>query len=118
MTHAIHRHAGRTILELPAEGEPLGALDIIGETYGTGVDWVAIPASRLPDNFFRLRSGVLGEFTQKFVNYGLRLAVIGDVSRHMDASTAFRDYVVETRRTGGIWFCDDMPALLGRLPDG
>lgn len=115
MTATLHRHAGLTILELPAPGEPLGALDIIGETYGQGVDWVAIPASRLPAAFFELRSGVLGEFTQKFVNYGLRLAVLGDVSQHVAASKAFRDYVVETRRSSQIWFADDMAALLDRL---
>lgn len=114
MASIIH-HEGRSILELPAEGGPLGALDIIGETYGTGVDWVAIPASRLPDDFFVLRSGVLGEFTQKFVTYGLRLAVLGDVSRHVAASKAFRDYIVETKRGSHIWFAEDMTALLARL---
>ncbi|MBX3529479.1 MAG: DUF4180 domain-containing protein [Rhizobiaceae bacterium] len=115
MPGTIHRQAGLTVLELPDQGGPLGALDIIGETYGQGVDWVAIPASRLPADFFSLRSGVLGEFTQKFVNYGLRLAVIGDVSAHIEASEAFRAYHVEANRGPGIRFADDMAGLLDNL---
>ena len=111
----IHRHAGLAILELPAEGAAVNALDIIGETFGTGVDWVVVPATRLPGDFFELRSGVLGEFTQKFVNYGLRLGVIGDISRHIDASDAFRAYVVEARRGAQIIFAKDLPAFLDRL---
>lgn len=115
MAPTLHHAAGLTIQELPGEGGPLGALDIIGGTYGQGVDWVAVPAARLPAEFFRLRSGVLGEFTQKFVNYGLRLAVLGDVAAHAQASEAFRAYLVEANRGGGIWFADDMPMLLDRL---
>jgi hypothetical protein len=115
MNATLHHHAGLTIRELPAEGGVVGALDIIGETYGTGVDWVAVPASRLPDEFFRLRSGVLGEFTQKFVNYGLKLAVLGDVSAHVEASEAFRAYVTEANRSGHLRFAADMPELLAKF---
>lgn len=115
MTAILHRHGNLAILELPAEGILLGALDVIGETYGQDVDWVAIPASRLPDAFFQLRSGILGEFTQKFVNYRLKLAILGDVSRHVETSEAFAAYVAETNRQGQLRFVDDMPALLARL---
>jgi hypothetical protein len=118
MDATIHRLDRHTVLELPPRGERLGALDLIGETYGLAIDWVAVPAARLPPDFFRLRSGVLGEFTQKFANYRLRLAVIGDVSPHVDASEAFRAYVVEANRGSGIWFADDVPALLDRLRRG
>lgn len=115
MNGTLHHLGNATVLEVPADGPALGALDIIGETYGQGVDWVAIPASRLPDEFLRLRSGVLGEFTQKFVNYGLRLAVLGDVCAQAEASEAFRAYLVEANRGSGIWFVDDVPSLLDRL---
>jgi hypothetical protein len=110
-----HLHAGRAIIEFPVQGAELGALDVIGETYGRGIDWVAVPTARLPRDFFRLRSGVLGEFTQKFVNYGLRLAVVGDISSHVEASNAFRDYVVEANRGSNLWFVHDLSALRARL---
>jgi hypothetical protein len=110
-----HHRAGQVILELPAEGGPLGALDIIGESYGIDVHWVAVPLSRLPADFFRLRSGVLGEFTQKFVTYGMRLAVIGDVSQYANASEPLRAYLVEASRSKKLIFADDMASLFARL---
>jgi hypothetical protein len=115
MDASLHQHAGLSIIEYPSEGDLLAALDIIGETYGQGVDWVAVPTTRLPAEFFRLRSGILGEFTQKFVNYGLKLAVVGDISSRVEASEAFRAYVVEANRGSNLWFAPDLPALLARL---
>jgi hypothetical protein len=38
--------------------------------------------------FFDLRAGVAGECAQKFVNYRVRLAVIGDISAHTERSEA------------------------------
>lgn len=115
MRTRLHRHAGLTILEVQADGEPLGAIDIIGEAYGQDVDWIAVPVSRLPAEFFRLRSGVLGEFTQKFSTYGLRLAVTGDISEHLSASDPFRAYVAEANRSSHLRFAGDVAGLLDLL---
>ncbi|WP_231515478.1 DUF4180 domain-containing protein [Herbidospora cretacea] len=93
---------------LPADGPPIAgeadALDVIGATFGQGVTWVVIPTERLPDAFFSLRTGLAGAILQKFVQYGFRLAVIGDVSRHIAASDAFRDLVRECNRGDQTWF--------------
>jgi Domain of unknown function (DUF4180) len=39
-----------------------------------------------------------GEFAQKFVNYRLRLAIVGDISQHLAGSEALCDFVAETNR--------------------
>lgn len=91
------------------------ALDLVGEAFGCEAELVAVPASRLSPEFFRLRSGLLGEVTQKLVNYRLRLAVVGDVTDHVAASDAFRDYVREANRGSHTWFVDDEAALVERL---
>jgi hypothetical protein len=49
---------------------------------------VIIPAQRLDPDFFRLRTGVAGEFVQKFVTYRLRLAVVGNVSEQAGTGPA------------------------------
>lgn len=87
------------------------ALDLIGETYGREVDVIAIPRSRLAPEVFELRTGLLGAFAQKLVNYQLRLAIIGDVSAEIAASQAFRDLVVECRRGTQIQFVADVSEL-------
>jgi len=82
----------------------LDAVEIIGDALGQGARLVVIPVERFEDDFFRLRTGVAGEFLQKFVTYGVRIAILGDISRHLAASSALRDFVYESNRGRDIWF--------------
>ncbi|PWI14702.1 DUF4180 domain-containing protein [Streptomyces sp. Act143] len=110
---------GVTVLRCTLDGPPLdgerAALDLIGDAMGRGADVVAVPSERVPEEFFRLRSGVAGAVMQKFVNYRVRLAVVGDVSRHLDGSPALRDFVHETNRGGHVWIVADHDELGERL---
>ena len=90
------------------------ALDLIGEAWGHGATWVAVPAERLHDDFFSLSTGVAGEIAQKFVNYRLGLAIVGDVSRFTEASSALRAWVLESNRGDHIWFVRDLEELAAR----
>lgn len=107
------------VLRCAPDGPPLdgesAALDLIGDAMGQGAELVAVPVERVADEFFRLRSGVAGAVMQKFVNHRVRLAVVGDISRHTAESTALRDFVHETDNGGHIWFLpayDDLDAKL------
>ncbi|MFJ6195607.1 DUF4180 domain-containing protein [Micromonospora sp. NPDC092111] len=111
--------AGRTALACAADGPKLcgggDATDVIGEALGHGVELVVLPVRRLAAEFFTLRTGVAGELVQKFVNYRLRLAVVGDISGHVDRSTALRDFVIEANRGDQLWFVDTLAELEERL---
>jgi hypothetical protein len=100
-----------------AEGKKLrserDAVDLIGEAQGS--DLILIPAHRLDDDFFRLRTGVAGAFLQKFVTYGRRVAILGDISRYLDESSAFRDFVVEANRGDHVWFVRTIEDLEMRI---
>ncbi|MFF7969986.1 DUF4180 domain-containing protein [Streptomyces sp. NPDC007905] len=91
------------------------ALDLIGDALGQDAQLVAVPVGRVPDEFFRLRSGVAGAVVQKFVTYRLRLAVVGDISAHVEASDALRDFVYEANQGGHLWFLADAGELEERL---
>ncbi|MER5910854.1 DUF4180 domain-containing protein [Streptomyces sp. NPDC001982] len=91
------------------------ALDLIGDAIGRDAQLVAVPVERIADEFFRLRSGVSGAVVQKFANYRLRLAVLGDISAHVSASEALRDFVYEANRGDQLWFLADSDALEERL---
>jgi len=110
---------GRTALVLAADGPTITAggdvPDIIGRTWGTGAEFVVIPAERLADDFFTLASGLAGEVLQKFVNYRLRVVVVGDIARHTAASSALRAFVGESNRGRHVWFLDSMDELGARL---
>jgi hypothetical protein len=98
---------GVRILECDAEGDLIrnnrALNDLISNAWEHRAKWVVIPAERLGDDFFRLRTGIAGEVVQKIVQYRLRLAVLGDISRYVDESTALRDFVRESNR--GNQFC-------------
>ncbi len=104
-----------------SEGPPLStgadALGLIYEDPAQEAEWVAVPASRFDPAFFALDSGLAGEFVQKFANYRLRLAVVGDISAHVDASAALRDFVRESNRGGHVIFVADAEELDRRLAE-
>ena len=65
---------------------------------------LVIPRNRLPDEFFELQSGLAGELLQKFVTYGLRVVIVGDVSHDTEGSRSFASLVLESNRGDRCWF--------------
>ncbi|GIH22199.1 hypothetical protein Aph01nite_05090 [Acrocarpospora phusangensis] len=91
------------------------AVDLIGEAFGQQADVVAIPAQRLDDAFFQLRTGLAGTIMQKFVTYRLLLVITGDITHHTATSTALRDFIRETNKGDQVWFLQDPTDLDNRL---
>ena len=110
---------GVVVWQLPAEGPPLGLgsswNELIGESYGQGIDLFAIPSGRLDPEFFRLASGAAGEFIQKLQNYGFRIAVVGNIDAYVEKSRSLGDFVRETNRRGHHLFVRDAAELAARL---
>lgn len=119
MSDVLRQRHGVSVMMLAPDGPPLAneraAVDLIGEFYGQDVDWLAIPVARLTPEFFRLRTRVAGEVVQKLQQYGLKLAVVGDISEYVEASTALRDFVYESNRGRQLWFVADEAALDAKL---
>src|SRR2546429_7073205 len=119
MSLTVSERRGVTVLTYPADGPRVAsdrdAVDLTGQSFDQRPDLVVIPAERLDDGFFTLSTRIAGEIAQKFVNYGLRLAILGDISRHLEASSALRDYVRETNRGRQVWFVADLDELDGQL---
>ncbi|MFJ9968851.1 DUF4180 domain-containing protein [Streptomyces avermitilis] len=114
--------SGTPVLVCAPDGAPLrdeyDVTDVIGEGHRHGVAWAVVPAGRRTDDFFHLRTRVAGGIIQKFVNYRLGLAVVGDISRHTDASAALQDLVRESNRGTQLWFLSHIDALRRRLAEG
>ena len=91
------------------------ALNVIGAAFGEGTAWIVIPAGCLAPDFFRLSTRIAGEFIQKFVNYGHRLAILGDISAHVEKSDALRDFVRETNKGHQVWFLPNREDFEARL---
>ena len=99
---------GVRVLEYSAAGPILesdhAVMDLIGEAMANSAVLVVVPATRFSPDFFQLRTGLAGELLQKFVNYRLRLAIVGDLSRTMSESDALKAFVRESNRGDQIWF--------------
>src|SRR3954453_1256047 len=97
-----------TTYVLPASGPMLAqesdALDIIGEAFGQQAELVVIPVGRLTPDFFRLGTGLADAVLQKFTNYNLRVAIVGDISAYTDTSVPLSDFVRESNRRGQVRF--------------
>ncbi|MCX4696968.1 DUF4180 domain-containing protein [Streptomyces sp. NBC_01408] len=110
---------GVPVLICGSEGERISGegdvMDLIGNAMYQGVQWIAIPAERFDETFFRLSTRVAGDVVQKFVNYRVGLAVLGDISRHTTNSPALRDFVRECNRGRQTWFLTDAAELHDRL---
>lgn len=110
---------GDTVFICPADGARItdtgSALDLIGDAAGSGATVVAVPVERVGEEFFSLRSGLAGEVVQKFTQYGTRLAVLGDISAHVEQSNALRDFVREANRGRHVWFVESRKELEDKL---
>jgi Domain of unknown function (DUF4180) len=119
MPDKIYELYGVRIMECDAEGKPLrsdrDAVDLMGEAWPHRVNLLAVPVSRLDEDFFRLKTRIAGEIIQKFLTYGFRLAIVGDISRYVDESDALRGFVVECNRGAHTWFAKNLEELEARL---
>ena len=110
---------GVRVVELMADGAPLrndrDAVDVISVAAEHHPDMIVISTRRFDDDFFRLRTGIAGQVIQKFLTYGLRLVIVGDISQHLQESSALRDFVYECNSGSNVWFVAHLDELNHRL---
>lgn len=111
--------SGTKVLALSAEGRTIATEadgnDVISEAFSTGAELVAIPVERLGPDFLRLETRLAGTVFQKFVNYHLRCAIVGDIAPLLEGSKALRDFVRETNKGQSIWFVEHLDALAAKI---
>ncbi|QBD81609.1 DUF4180 domain-containing protein [Ktedonosporobacter rubrisoli] len=91
------------------------ARDLIGDAWYEGAKMVLIPVERLTEDFFKLKTGLAGQFIQKFVTYRLPLVILGDISQYVEQSRALRDFVYESNKGDQVWFLPELEELNDRL---
>src|SRR4051794_24317516 len=88
------------VLVCTPDGEKLKsereAVDLIGEALQQGAEIIIVPVERLEEDFFQLKTRLAGHIIQKFVTYRRRLVILGDISRYVTESSAFKAFVYET----------------------
>ena len=93
---------------------PQDAMDLIATArYETGCEALILPKEALSEDFFRLSTGLAGEVLQKFVNYGMRVAIAGDFSHY--TSKPLRDFIRESNRGKTVFFVSTEAEALEKL---
>lgn len=83
-------------------GSAQDAVELISGSGSPDCDRFIIYEQNLHSDFFELKSGMAGDILQKFSNYRVKLAVIGDFSKYH--STSLRDFFRESNNRGHILF--------------
>ncbi|HUM43632.1 MAG TPA: DUF4180 domain-containing protein, partial [Fervidobacterium sp.] len=69
--------------------------------YDTGCERIVINKEAICEEFFDLSTRLAGEILQKFVNYNIKIAIVGDFSKY--TSKSLRDFIINRR--GDSNFC-------------
>lgn len=117
MEFVSHEQGERRIAELVGEGLAISnageALDLLGNAYYQGFDGLILHVHQLPDAFFDLRNGLAGEVLQKFSNYRMPLAIVGDATLH--PSKALQDFIRESNQGKQVNFRGSVAEALNTL---
>lgn len=90
------------------------ALDIIGElAFVHRVNYLVIPSSALDQRFFDLSTGLAGSILQKFVNYHVKVAIVGDFSIY--TSKYLHEFINEVNQRNEILFASSFDDAVKRF---
>ena len=92
---------------------PQDMLDLMADAGYNGSRGIIIHSDSLHPDFFDLKSKLAGEILQKFSNYRMKLAIIGDFSGY--ASKSLHDFIRESNQRGIICFVDSLQKAIEML---
>lgn len=90
------------------------ALDLVMTVqYETGSNRVVLNKDAVCRDFFILSTGLAGEILQKFINYHVKLAIVGDYSGY--TSKPLRDFIYESNQGRDVFFVATQEEALEKL---
>ena len=90
------------------------ALDVLMTAkYDIGTKNIIISKKLIVEDFFILSSGLAGEVSQKYINYGGRIAIYGDYSHY--TSKPLHDFIYESNKGKDVFFVGTQEEAIDRL---
>lgn len=90
------------------------ALDfILSINYETGCNRIIINKSAICEDFFDLKTRLAGEVLQKFINYHIKTAIVGDFSVY--SSKSLKDFIYESNKGRDIFFLSNEEQAIEKL---
>lgn len=88
-------------------------LDLMGNVYYQGYDKIIIHQKNITPAFFDLKNKMAGEILQKFSNYRVSLAIIGDFSSF--GSKSLQNFIYESNKGKQVNFVASIDDALNAL---
>ena len=105
------------IAEIISEGIVINnaqdALDIMANAGYQGARSIILYEKNLRPEFFELQTGMAGEILQKFSNYRVKIAIIGEFEKYK--SKSLKAFIVESNRGNLVFFVPDKDTAIARI---
>lgn len=92
------------------------AVNLLGNVYYQGFDKIIIHEKNLTPDFFDLKNRIAGEILQKFSNYRVQLAIVGDFAKYTSKSVVA--FIHESNRGKHVNFVGSLTEALKALSNG
>ncbi|MDF2713457.1 MAG: hypothetical protein K0R28_382 [Paenibacillus sp.] len=90
------------------------ALDLMASIqYNDGCNKILIHKSNITEDFFELRTRLAGEILQKYTNYHVKIAVVGDFDGY--DSKSLKDFIYECNKGKQVFFLKEREDALHAL---
>ncbi|WP_379133768.1 DUF4180 domain-containing protein [Paenibacillus sp. sgz500958] len=90
------------------------ALDLLATVqYETGCNRFILSRSAICEDFFQLKTRLAGEVLQKFINYQVKVAIVGDFS--MFTSENLKDFMYECNKGKDFFFLTTEEQAIDKL---
>ncbi len=113
----IHQVNHVSIAEITGEGVLIrnvqDSLDIMADLYYQDISHIVVYEENITPDFFDLKTKLAGDILQKFSNYRVRLAVVGNFAKYTKQSMI--DFIYESNKQGLINFVPDLATALEKF---
>lgn len=89
------------------------ALDLMVTAQYNGCEKILLYKENITDDFFDLRTGIAGEILQKYVNYKVKIAIVGEF--HSYQSKSLNDFIYECNKGNQIIFQNTVQEAVEKL---
>ncbi|MBN1143566.1 MAG: DUF4180 domain-containing protein [Bacteroidales bacterium] len=117
MNLTIITHNNKTIAQLASQDNLLthidDFIDLLGNASYQGATGIIVNETQLSPEFFDLSTRIAGEILQKFSNYRMKLAIVGNFSKF--TSKSLKDFIYESNKTGHILFVSTLEEATQRI---
>lgn len=106
MQITLNRKDNSTVALISSEGIVINnvndALDLMANVRYQECDKMILRKEQITDDFFELKTGLAGEILQKYTNYQMRVAIVGEFNGYN--SKSLNDFIYECNQGNKILF--------------